>query len=488
MSTPYQQHWLGKTLDGKYHIEAVLGEGGFGIVYRARQLSTRRRVAVKMMRPSLLLEDDPLVRTALVERFRRELHLVAELDHPHVVSILDAGGAAYPNAPAPLYAVFVYIEGQTLGEVLREEGCLSVYETRRLLFQAAEALAVAHLRGITHRDVKPDNLMVSGHVPEHRNVHVLDFGIAGVKREAEAQHLPDDSAGITRTGDLLGTPAYMAPEQINDLRNTTPAADLYAWALVYLECLTGQRVVQTRDAFAAYAFHTGEDPVPIPPQVRNLADASWLAWCLQKDPLMRPQDAAELLAFIGDALRRETPEHLGSLQRRKIGEERRRGTAALLRGLRWCGRACVLVGVAFARAWRTLVRSVARDFKTLLVLIFATSLLSYIWLWKHAPTTGEDALVAIGTQEAAAHPVGADEGREDRHPASAREEGPLLPLRRACVRDTSLRGRAACVCLWAAWWMYDRSAARAWFARCAACAWTPPPEFDRAVEFPPHRP
>jgi tRNA A-37 threonylcarbamoyl transferase component Bud32 len=491
------KQWIGKILDGKYHIEAFLGEGGFGEVYLARQLSTRKRVAVKMMRPALLEMDDVEQRAMLVERFRRELHLVAELDHPHIVSILDAGGAAYPNAPAPLYAVFSYIEGSPLGTVLQTEGCLSVYETRRLLFQAAEALAHAHEAGITHRDIKPDNLMVSGRMLEYRNVHVLDFGIAGIKREAEVQQQPQHSATVTRTGDLLGTPAYMAPEQINDLRNTTPAADLYAWALVYVESLTGQRVVTASNAFSAYSFHTSADPVPLAAEIRNLPDVSWLAWCLQKDPLMRPQNATELLIYINEALRRETPQSIAHLQHRRVGEVRARpsGGGRLGAAARLALRVAVIVWSAVRRGGTALVRSLYRDFKTLLTLILAFSGVGFLWLWRAAPAVepAVPPLPAIGELIVAAPPDADADTTEPAHPAppqllisadyptNARyieellaSEAVMEGLRTACESSTAAQSGEACKVLWVLWGEHDPVAARAWFAARPALGWTPP--------------
>ncbi|WP_394828041.1 TOMM system kinase/cyclase fusion protein [Pendulispora albinea] len=256
-----------------YHVMAPIGEGGFGSVYLARQHSTKQLVALKIQR------GDPTYRpTGRDEaRFEREASLCAELRHPHIVQLLDQGR----TEDGRLFAAYQYVPGETLKEYVSRMGPLVVSEAGELMGQVLDALVCAHAHGVVHRDLKPQNIMVSspGAKPQAK---VLDFGIGVVIPGARA----GDYKSLTLTHELLGTPAYSAPEQ---LRGEPPTikTDLYAWALVFLECLTGAPAV--RGASLAEVLHQQLSPaeVPLPQAIAGHPLGALLRRALKKDAAQR---------------------------------------------------------------------------------------------------------------------------------------------------------------------------------------------------------
>src|SRR5438876_997210 len=191
----------GSIFQGGYEILAELGSGSFGRVYKARQLSTGQAVAIKVLR--FWGDDTRADVTNQSERFRREMRLGAGLSHPNIVRLFDSG----ETEGGRLYAVFEYVPGSTLKEVLAREGCLGWGETVHLMTQVLDALSCAHARGVIHRDLKPENIMVTK-TGARRNALVLDFGLGGLSRDARDWTLPR----LTATCELMGTPCYAAPE------------------------------------------------------------------------------------------------------------------------------------------------------------------------------------------------------------------------------------------------------------------------------------
>jgi hypothetical protein len=236
----------GAVVADRYEIASVLGQGGFGTVYKARQRVTGQWVALKVLRPSADRGD------GRAARFEREMQLTARLNHPHVIRLLDSG-----RHDAHPYLVFEYVDGADLGEILAAEGALSPDETRRLMLQVLDGLGAAHALGMVHRDVKPRNIMIS-RTGLRRNAQLLDFGIAAVV--ADARYV--DYASITR-GEVLGTPAYAAPEMLRG-EQLTPQSDLYAWGLVFLECLQGRPVVEGLSIGEIVLKQVGPTPVAMP--------------------------------------------------------------------------------------------------------------------------------------------------------------------------------------------------------------------------------
>jgi serine/threonine protein kinase len=204
----------GSTIAG-YEVEGVIGAGGIGMLYRARQLRLNRLVALKLVEPELA--QNPVIR----ERLRREARTVAALDHPNIVPLYEAG-----EEDGTVYIVTRWVEGTELGALLRNEGPLEPARAARIAAQIAAALEVAHEKGLVHRNVKPSNVIVTS----EDHVYLTDFGLA--KRAGTA-------SGLTGVDQMLGTVDYVAPEQIE---GSEPDArgDVYSLACVLYETLTGE--------------------------------------------------------------------------------------------------------------------------------------------------------------------------------------------------------------------------------------------------------
>ena len=230
---------LRAALDGEFEIEKALGYGGMAAVFRAREIALNRIVAVKVMAPGLLLGD------GMVERFRQEAITVANLQHANIIAVHSV------RAVEDLYLfVMQYVPGRSLERVLRDDGRLTLTSMRATMYHVGSALDYAHRRGVVHRDVKPANILLDA----DGDPIVTDFGIAKV---AEAP-------GHTRVGTVVGTPAYMSPEQCMGL-DVGPASDQYAVGIVAYEMLTG-RTPFTGTGMAMMRAHTGDAP----PALRSL--------------------------------------------------------------------------------------------------------------------------------------------------------------------------------------------------------------------------
>jgi tRNA A-37 threonylcarbamoyl transferase component Bud32 len=267
---------LQTTLGDAYRLERELGGGGMSRVFLAHEVALGRRVVIKVLLPELAAGVS-------VDRFRREIQLAAQLQHPHIVPLLSAGesnGLPYFTMP--------YIDGETLGVKLARTGELPVSETVRILRDVASALAYAHEKGIMHRDVKPGNVLISGGVAV-----VTDFGVAkAVSASTELR-----ATRLTSVGVALGTPAYMAPEQASGDPNIDHRADIYALGVVTYEMLAGRPPFWGRVTTAVLAAHVVETPEPIerlrpaiPPML-----ASLVMQCLAKRAADRPQSAVQLI-------------------------------------------------------------------------------------------------------------------------------------------------------------------------------------------------
>jgi serine/threonine protein kinase len=216
-----------RVVDNKYRIEQLLGRGGMGAVYRARDVRLDRLVALKVVRAELLGDQ------AARQRFRREAQIVARLQHPGIVSVFDYGTFANGGA----YLVMELIRGEDLRRVLVREGRLDRERALKILFAVCAAIEAAHRDGVLHRDLKPENILLpGGDLP----AKVLDFGVAKVMRDEQVTDVNAGDRGslVTAAGIIIGTPAYMAPEQLHGL---TPDArsDVFSLGVIAFEMLMG---------------------------------------------------------------------------------------------------------------------------------------------------------------------------------------------------------------------------------------------------------
>jgi serine/threonine-protein kinase len=269
--------------DGRYRIERVLGRGGMGTVYLARQTALDRDVALKV-----ISVDEGALAEQAVARFEQEMRVTARIEHPNTVRLYDSGSAAGRG----LYLAMEYLPGRTLRALLDAEGALAPARAARIAQQIARALAAAHRERIVHRDLKPENVMLLDHFGEPDFVKVLDFGIA---RFLDAQ-----TARMTQTGAVLGTPAYMSPEQAQG-QEVDARADLYALGVMLYEMLGGRAPLLRDTALSTLMAHVNETPRPLaevapgaPPALADLVMA-----LLEKSPERRPSDAASVATALG---------------------------------------------------------------------------------------------------------------------------------------------------------------------------------------------
>ena len=262
-----------RALAERYPISGEVGRGGMAVVYRARDVKHGRDVAVKIIRPELAAA---LGR----ERFLREIAIAAQLHHPHIVPLYDSG-----EADGLLYYVMPYEPGHSLRDRLARDGPLSVDDALTTLCDVCDALAYAHAHGIVHRDVKPDNVLITG-----RHAMVTDFGVAKAMSESTRE-----AASLTTLGIVIGTPAYMAPEQITADPHVDHRADIYAVGALAFELLTG-RPPFGGDTQAVLSAHIAQEPpavATIRPDV-PLALSDCIAKALAKQRTERWQSAEEL--------------------------------------------------------------------------------------------------------------------------------------------------------------------------------------------------
>ncbi|WP_428266883.1 TOMM system kinase/cyclase fusion protein [Haliangium sp.] len=275
---------IGDVFQGRYEVLSELSQGGFGEVYRARQLTTGQIVAIKTLRRQHFAYHE-----RQLARFRRESELCATLHHPHIVGLIDYGTT---KSGLP-YTVFEFVPGRDLRTFLRSEGPLSPREAIRIMGQVLDALSCAHQAHIIHRDLKPANIMLLD-TGVRRNAMVLDFGIGAILPSAD--DMGDDFHGdkLTATFEQLGTPAYAAPEQLRG-DPPSPASDLYAWGLVFIECLTGARAVPGKTAAESIHHQLSSDPVALPDSLVGHPLGTLLASVTAKDVSERNTAATELL-------------------------------------------------------------------------------------------------------------------------------------------------------------------------------------------------
>jgi len=266
------QRRLESILGSTYTIERELGGGGMSRVFLAEETALGRRVVIKVLPPELSAEVS-------ADRFRREMRVAAQLQHPHIVPVLQSG-----ESEGLLYYTMPFVDGESLRALVARQGALPVSDVVRILRDVLDALIAAHAHGVVHRDIKPDNVLTTG-----QHALVTDFGVAKAISAAAG------SVG-TSTGVTFGTPAYMAPEQVAADPNTDHRADIYAVGVLAYELLTGRPPFTASSPQAILAAHVTQTPEPVtkhrPAVSRALADL--VTRCLSKHPADRPQSATEL--------------------------------------------------------------------------------------------------------------------------------------------------------------------------------------------------
>jgi eukaryotic-like serine/threonine-protein kinase len=266
---------------GDYELREVIGHGGMGIVYKAHQRSLNRTVALKMiLRGELATPED---RT----RFRTEAQAAAHLEHPNIVPVYDAG-----EHEGQAYFSMRFVEGQTLAALLAR-GPLRPRDAARYLAAISRAVQYAHEHGILHRDLKPSNILID----QKDDPHITDFGLA--KRTSRTGGAPVPPAALTATGAIVGTPAYMAPEQVSNRRGTpSRLSDVYSLGIILYEMLTGRPPFQAPTPVDTLLLVLDQDPVR--PRLLNRGvdvDLEMICLkCIQKEPELRYPSAGALAA------------------------------------------------------------------------------------------------------------------------------------------------------------------------------------------------
>lgn len=277
---------IGKILDKKYKIEKLLGEGGMGVVYQATHIHIESTVAIKVLHKELVSNPQA------VERFRREARASGRIHHPHAISVIDFG-VAENNI---VYIVMEYLDGMTLSKRIRQTGRVSPEETVRIMRDVCAAVDAAHRKGVIHRDLKPDNIMLQ-RVDGQENVKVLDFGIAQLKS------LTGMSLELTQQGTLIGTPFYMSPEQCAG-KELDSRSDIYSLGVILFEMLTGRLPFKAESHLAVIIKHTTEAPPrlrQIEPAVPATLEVVTLR-ALAKSPDERQASAAALARELENAI------------------------------------------------------------------------------------------------------------------------------------------------------------------------------------------
>jgi serine/threonine-protein kinase len=290
----------GDVLDESYEIIEFISKGGFGAVYRARQLSMDRDVALKLLIPGAQPDFE-----GLVKRFRNEVKAVRNLRHPNTVQIYDF----HETHDDQLYFTMEYLDGRSLRELLKSGEAISPKRTTNILAQSLKSLAEAHSTGIIHRDIKPANIMLVDMYGEDDFVKVLDFGIAKGMEEGGPTASEEP---LTRTGFLVGTVRYMAPERIaGDAAG--PYSDIYSLGLVGASLLVGRPLLGNSSRLEAMQLQMSAKPLPVPDKIMSTALGPVLQRALAKNPKHRYQSAEQMLEdllAIPDARLEGAPLHI----------------------------------------------------------------------------------------------------------------------------------------------------------------------------------
>jgi eukaryotic-like serine/threonine-protein kinase len=282
---------------GQYRIIDLLARGGMGVIYRAQHVRLGRQVALKVLKPSLVVRSD------VVERFFTEARAVNEIGHPNIVDVIDFVEVADQQPPL-VYMVMELLAGQDLARRIRTRGPLDPAEAVAIADRVADALAATHRRKILHRDLKPENVFLAEPGEGGPRIKLLDFGIASAFGEKKEQRLTDP-------GSAVGTPAYMAPEQVLE-RELDERTDIYALGVLLYEMLTGAVPFAGSSSAETLMKQVQEQPEPVGRRRRVLPPVPPLLeqvvmTCLQKDPRQRYQNMGQVRAALASAVDATAP-------------------------------------------------------------------------------------------------------------------------------------------------------------------------------------
>ena len=294
---------IGTLLDGRYEIASLLGQGAMGAVYEAKHKGTNRKVAIKVINSGDVNKDQKLV-----GRFQREAKAAGSIDTQHITQVLDTGVDRDSGLP---FMVMEFLAGEDLQALFKRLGPVSPELALRLVAQTCLGLQKAHEAQVVHRDIKPANLFLTERDGGELIVKLLDFGIAKVKMD---QANETESAGLTKTGSMVGSPLYMSPEQALGAKSIDHRTDVFSLGVVLYQALTGRTPFQHIDALGQLIISICHDSPPpvhafapwVTPEVEQIVEAA-----LNRDPNGRFQTAHAML----EAVRSQIP-------RRELGRSR----------------------------------------------------------------------------------------------------------------------------------------------------------------------
>ncbi|MET0593382.1 MAG: serine/threonine-protein kinase [Polyangiaceae bacterium] len=285
--------YTGTTIDGRYRIEGVLGEGGMGVVYLGRHLAIDKKVAIKILRAEFARRSDTKA------RFRQEARAASSIENPHIVDVSDFG-ALHDGST---YLVMEYLEGQPLSSLTKDDKPVKLDRAIAISRQIADGLAEVHDRGIVHRDLKPDNVFLVKEGDQEDFVKILDFGIAKVLESADAR--------VTCAGSLFGTPSYMSPEQAAGMP-VDARTDIYALGIIMYELACGRVPFDADTLMGILTQHLYRKPSPLRDLLGETSVSSGLdaiiTKALSKAPEQRYQNMRELSADLAAVAEGRTPE------------------------------------------------------------------------------------------------------------------------------------------------------------------------------------